>query len=641
MYGIIFVTIGSVVQAEYGTDLWFSLLEKVGYRNIIFCTHSVYPDDLVANLANAAVTEIGNGLTVKDVIMYFGRCFIRAAGTFGYEKYIKRCGRFFCDFLSGIDSVHLHMKYTYPKMDNPFIYILEEDENGVVIHYRTSRSGFPPFLYGILEQVAKDFYDLHISTPLLPDKPNENNEEGLKYQIRLNFDNRNYMACKAMENGAIALERKGNFLGNLKCNKQHKPLTELSSGILLQLFPFSMIFRLDLKIISVGYQLKQLFSRRKLIGQSLPEVARLRRPRLNLSWENLVTLQRVACELEMMLVTQTTDENSLSKISRTISYKSKRVEPNYLLLRGEMRHIKDWQAIIYLCNPLIDNIDDLSELGLTLSDLTLHGHGREMIMAGQQHNSRLEDLYERAEEKANQLQVTHELLDEWKMRGDELLYSMIPQSIAEGLRRGQEPVDTCEAFECVTISFVEMTNMDDLMTKSALEAVSCMNAVFSALDNVIDQHNVYKVETIGNVYMVVGGAPTKNETHIKDVCMVALGFCDVMEELSVNNDTRVRIRIGVHSGPAVAGVLGRKMPRYCFFGDTVNTAARMQSTSLPGKIQISRVAYNLLQCFDGFISEPRGIVMVKGKGEMETHWLLRYQPLQKKFSLDDEESDFL
>lgn len=60
----------------------------------------------------------------------------------------KRCGRFFCDFLAGIDGIHLHMKYTYPKMDNPFIYVLEEDENGVVIHYRTSRSGYPPFLYG-------------------------------------------------------------------------------------------------------------------------------------------------------------------------------------------------------------------------------------------------------------------------------------------------------------------------------------------------------------------------------------------------------------------------------------------------------------------------------------------------------------
>lgn len=149
------------------------------------------------------------------------------------------------------------------------------------------------FELGILDQVAKDIYDLRISTPLLPEKPNENNEEGLKYRIRINFDNRNYMACKAMQNGAIALERKGNFLGNLKCNKQQKPLIELSNGILLQLFPFSLIFRSDLKIISVGYQLKQLFSRRKLIGHSLLEVATLRRPRLNLSWENVIFLNLI------------------------------------------------------------------------------------------------------------------------------------------------------------------------------------------------------------------------------------------------------------------------------------------------------------------------------------------------------------
>ncbi|XP_045029209.1 soluble guanylate cyclase 89Db isoform X3 [Daphnia magna] len=612
---------------EYGNDVWLSLLEKAGYQNTTFCTHSIYPEELVMKLAGAAVTLITDASTAEECLTYFGRCFIRAAGAFKYETLIKSCGRFFCHFLSGIDSVHLHMKYRYPKMEHPFIYVLEEDDNGVVIHYRTFRNGFYPFLYGLLDQVATDFYGIRLSMTAISENPYGCNDVGYQFRIRLNFDNRNYMACKTIEKGAMALERKGNFLQSTNCRKE--PSTELSSRTLLKLFPFSLIFSQDLKIMSVGYLMKQIFSSRMLIGQILPEVARLRRPRLNLTWENLVTLQRVACELEMTLV-----HNGSCK--RPLLDTASNEEPRRLLLRGEMRHIQDWQAIVYLCNPLINDMEDLSDLGLALNDLSLHGHGREMVMAGKQHNSRLEDLYERAEEKANELHRTHELLDEWKRRGDELLYSMIPQSIAESLRRGKEPVDTCEAFDSITVSFVEMTNIDDIMAKSALEAVSYMNAIFSALDKIMDQHNVYKVETVGKVYMVVGGAPTRNDTHVKDVCMVALEFRDVINELSVNSATPVHIRIGVHSGSTVAGVLGRKQPRYCFFGDTVNTAARMQTTSLPGKIHISRPSYNLLQCFVGFICEMRGTIMIKGKGEMETHWLLRYHPLQDRLLHDDD-----
>ncbi|KAI9562214.1 hypothetical protein GHT06_013179 [Daphnia sinensis] len=515
------------------------------------------------------------------------------------------------------------MKYRYPKMDHPFIYVLEEDDHGVVMHYKTSRNGFYPFLYGLLEQVAMDFYGIRLSMTAISQNPYECNEVGYQFRIRLNFDNRNYMACKAIENGAMALERKGNFLGTTACRKESS--TDLSSRILLQLFPFSLVFSPDLKIISVGHLMKQIFSSSMLIGQILPQVARLRRPRLNLTWKNLVTLQRVACELEMALVHNGSCKRPLLDIASN-------EEPRRLLLRGEMRHIQDWQAIIYLCNPLINDMEDLSNLGLALGDLSLHGHGREMVMAGKQHNSReremtcrLEDLYERAEEKANELHRTHELLDEWKRRGDELLYSMIPQSIAESLRRGKEPVDTCEAFDSITVSFVEMTNIDNIMAKSALEAVSYMNAIFSGLDKIMDQHNVYKVETVGKVYMVVGGAPTRNDTHVKDICMGTSFLKPYLKEI-----------ICIHSGSAVAGVLGRKQPRYCFFGDTVNTAARMQTTSLPGKIHISRASYNLLQCFVGFICEMRGTVMVKGKGEMETHWLLRYHPLQDRLLHDDD-----
>lgn len=92
----------------------------------------------------------------------------------------------------------------------------------------------------------------------------------------------------------------------------------------------------------------------------------------------------------------------------------------------------------------MNNLTDLDELGLKLDDLSMHGNGREMVMGGLQHNSRLEDLYERAEERSHELEKTHQLLEQWTERGDQLLYSMIPQSVADNLRKGTHPVDTCQ-----------------------------------------------------------------------------------------------------------------------------------------------------------------------------------------------------
>ena len=150
-----------------------------------------------------------------------------------------------------------------------------------------------------MDQVATDVFGIRLSLQgKLPDAPQESNEEGYQYRIRLNFDNRDYMAvkaCKSITQGAIALERK---IMSTACSSTDccDSLSQLSSGILLQLFPFSLVFRSDMKTISAGNQLKRMYSNRAFLGTPLPEVARLRRPRVNFSWENVIPLQ---CSLEV------------------------------------------------------------------------------------------------------------------------------------------------------------------------------------------------------------------------------------------------------------------------------------------------------------------------------------------------------
>ncbi|XP_046645351.1 soluble guanylate cyclase 89Db-like isoform X2 [Daphnia pulicaria] len=628
MYGMLLESVQHFIQLEYGEETWLAILESVGYRNTVFRTHHIYPDELIMKLADAAVTLVANGSTRQDFLRFFGRCFVRYFSHYGYEKFIKVCGRYFCDFLTGIDNIHLQMRYMYPKMVSPSMYISHEDAEGVLLHYRTTRNGFCPYLIGQLHQIAHDFYGIQLTVEELTKTP-FNKEEGYQFRFRLNFDNRDYMTGRSACNGSLELGRINiSSRGSAGTMASEKALASLSSSILMQLFPFTLVFRPDLQIIAVGRQLKQMFPDNALVGQALPDVARVRRPKLLFTWDNLYSLQKVLCEMELLPAIRTAKKNArhlaASKAdSNAVANKEAKEENRRLMLQGQLRYLSDWNAMIFLCNPLINNLEDMDGMGLTINDLSLHGHGRDMVMAGWQHNSRLEDMYERAEERSQQLQQTYELQDEWKKRGDKLLYSMIPQSVADTLRSGTDPVDTCQAFESITVLFVELANIDEITATNPMEAVSCMNAVFSCFDNIIDQHNVYKVETVGKVYMVVGGAPETNETHVKDVAMVALSFRDEIDKMVKDTKMSVHIRIGFHTGSAVAGVVGKKMPRYCFFGDTINTAARMQTTSLPGKIHISQNSFCRLHNFNGFVFEMRGTVFVKVQGT-DTYTSLRF-----------------
>jgi guanylate cyclase len=291
-----------------------------------------------------------------------------------------------------------------------------------------------------------------------------------------------------------------------------------------------------------------------------------------------------------------------------------------ILLKGQMKYIKDVNALIFLCSPVINDLDELPEQGLFLNDLNHHGLSKEMVLAGWQHNSKLEIMFDKEAQRSDELEKSYELLDTWKRRGDDLLYSMIPKTVADRLRTGNSPLSTCESFEAVTILFCELVGLSSETVKDAMQVVSTMNTVFSCFDSLMDKFGVYKVETVGQIYMAVSGAPERTRQHAHNIAALSLQMLEQVSAIQGADGAQVNIRIGIHSGPAVAGVVGIKVPRYCFFGDTVNTASRMQSTSSPGMINISADTMNLLPTGQ-YVIKNRGVVHVKGKGEMETFWL--------------------
>ncbi|XP_046403993.1 guanylate cyclase 32E isoform X2 [Ischnura elegans] len=220
-------------------------------------------------------------------------------------------------------------------------------------------------------------------------------------------------------------------------------------------------------------------------------------------------------------------------------------------------------------------------------------------------------------------------LSEEKKKTEALLHRMLPKTVAEALKRG-DPVEA-ESFDCVTIYFSDIVGFTELAAVSTpLQVVEMLNDLYTCFDSIIPRYDVYKVETIGDAYMVASGLPVRNgDRHAGEVASLALHLLQCIQHFPIRHrptSEQLLLRIGIHSGQCVAGVVGLKMPRYCLFGDTVNTASRMESSGEALKIHVSEATFQLLERLGGYYCEERGLIPIKGKGEMRTFWLIGEDP---------------
>ncbi|CAI9730995.1 speract receptor-like [Octopus vulgaris] len=214
-------------------------------------------------------------------------------------------------------------------------------------------------------------------------------------------------------------------------------------------------------------------------------------------------------------------------------------------------------------------------------------------------------------------------LEKNKATAEQLLSQMLPRKVANDIREGNK-IDP-EYFECVTVFFSDIANFSNICEESnAFEIVDFLNETYNIFDEVLDDYDVYKVETISDSYMVVSGLPEKNENrHAGEIAKMALDLMSMVTVFEIPHmpKSTLQLRIGIHSGPVVSGVVGKLMPRYCLFGDTVNTASRMESSCYALRIQVSETTAGILEELGGYALESRGQINVKGRGMMTTYWL--------------------
>jgi adenylate cyclase len=219
----------------------------------------------------------------------------------------------------------------------------------------------------------------------------------------------------------------------------------------------------------------------------------------------------------------------------------------------------------------------------------------------------------------DQEQAYLEQLQSEREKSERLLLNILPQSIAARLKEGETTI--ADSFPCVTVLFADLVDFTRLAARiSAPEVVRLLNEVFSQFDWLAELHRLEKIKTIGDAYMVVGGLPMPQADHAVAVAEMALDMQKVVGRMGALGGIKLHLRIGISSGPVVAGIIGSKKFIYDLWGDTVNIASRMESQGELGTIQVSEPAYELLR--ETHFFRERGSIDVKGRGSMTTYFML-------------------
>ncbi|CAH8475565.1 unnamed protein product [Schistosoma mattheei] len=610
MYGLLFESLRKYIETTYNHDIWLQILYHVINKEKIFQTNQTYQEELYEKLINYLSILINK--SINDLYFKNGQYFIQFLIDSGYITLLKVMGKDFIDFLNNLNEIHKQIKYIYPYIKSPLFTIIKiENDHLLYLLYCTKRKYFTNFVKGQLIHVAKLIYNLNIQVELIhqkncnlvtssspssspPPLPSSSTPP-LSPSSSMFIESYFKIYCF---NGRLQMKE---YLPNIKslCISNDIIQSNINSNELHSLLPFYIIINQNLIIMKVGEAIQRICD--NLIGCSFKELFIIRYPVINCTFEQIKLHMHNTFELVLMknlCLNKNNDRSMLGKAE--------------CKFRGEMRYVEQWDMLLFLGAPSIRDIRHLNEHGLYICDLNMFDRSRDVIICGDQISTELVKLFQMQRKKSEELEKSMKHLDKMRKLTDRLLYQCIPRAVARKLRDGTPANETIEC-------------------RSNCEA---FNKMYTLFDDLTEASNVYKVETVGDSYMLVSGAPNKTRFHSAHITEMALNILKVThaslawpksndsKDTTGNDDEKevLKLFIGCHTGPIVAGIVGHKTPRYCLFGDTVNTASRMMSSGVPDRIHVSQMFAAHLSEFP-YILEYRGEIDVKGKGKMRTYFV--------------------
>ena len=266
MYGMLLESVQYFITEKFGEAKWNEIRERAGICDHMFITHKRYSESFMMKIADAAAEILGEetDMLSDDFMQYFGTCFVKFFSHYGYDRVIKVSGRYLRDFLIGIDNLHEHMRFGYPKLQSPSFFCEEETSSGLILHYISKRKGFMFYVVGQLKQIASQFYNMDVDVKVLSNEV-VNNITHVVY--RLGFDNTEY---KPPAPDLLSVQSKQG----------------INVEIFFSIFPFSFALSYDMTINMAGHGIISTVGNR-IIGNDIRELFSMRRPKAEFTWETV------------------------------------------------------------------------------------------------------------------------------------------------------------------------------------------------------------------------------------------------------------------------------------------------------------------------------------------------------------------
>uniref|UniRef100_A0A3P8TEV7 Guanylate cyclase soluble subunit alpha-1 n=1 Tax=Amphiprion percula TaxID=161767 RepID=A0A3P8TEV7_AMPPE len=376
-------------------------------------------------------------------------------------------------------------------------------------------------------------------------------------------------------------------------NLSPSPLRATSAGTLptslfSTVFPFHLILDQDLVLVQIGHGLRKRLTRKDGLRRSatFQEHFSIVSPQIKCTFQGILTMLNAQFIIRIKHGVSTTDNTG-----------------KLMDLKGQMIYVSESNAILFLGSPCVDKLEELTGRGLYLSDIPIHNALRDVVLVGEQAKAQ-DGLKKRLGKAKAALEHAHQALEEEKKKTVDLLFSIFPGTVAQQLWQGETV--QAKKFDRVTMLFSDIVGFTAVCSIcTPMQVITMLNELYTRFDHHCGELDVYKVETIGDAYCVAGGLHKESDTHAVQIALMALKMMELSDEVMTPTGDPIQMRIGLHSGSVLAGVVGVRMPRYCLFGNNVTLANKFESCSQPGKINISPTTHRLLKGRPEFVFVPR------------------------------------
>ncbi|XP_018398508.1 PREDICTED: head-specific guanylate cyclase [Cyphomyrmex costatus] len=492
------------------------------------------------------------------------------------ERAFRCLGNDLTAFLTTLDGVNDVVQHQSGS-DTEAEFVCIAAPEALELHFTTDHPSIAYLLVGSLKGIARQFYSDKADVYILPDPYNT---KFFRYRItperyseQLGVDNNSDIASSTFRPLSTAA-------------------TDLRMGVasFCKAFPWHFVVDRQLELVQLGVGFMKIFGHHlNRLGRGISTYFVFTRPHgVTLTFHEILKRANTPFILTLQRLHDVNDDEYLAK---------------GLEMKGQMVHCPESDSILFVSSPFLNGLEGLTGRGLFISDIPLHDATRDVILVGEQ--ARAQDGLRRRMDKLKiSIEKANQAVDTEREKNVSLLHLIFPPDIAKRLWLGE----TIEAktYSDVTMLFSDIVGFTSICaTATPMMVINMLQNLYEQFDLYCGQLDVYKVETIGDAYCVACGLHRNTNTHSQQIAWMGLKMIQTCSHHLTHEGKPIKMRIGIHTGMVLAGIVGKKMPRYCLFGHNVTLANKFESTSEPLRVNVSPTTYLCLIQKSGFILEPR------------------------------------